>query len=369
MSNKVTIQEDERGLLYRKGSYVKLLQPGVYRPAPFTDTKIEIVEVAKPFAVTGKDIRIFLQDQLLLQQLDVVEVADGEYVLHYEDGKFAGLLRGGIHAYWNVYRRHTFERISLNNPEVPATIPPIVLARLQSHIYVYEVAEYETGILFYNQVMQRELKPGRYAFWREPFQVTVQTVDRRRRQLDLLGQEMMTEDKVTLRMNFVCQYKIVDALKSLAILSYQDQLYVELQLILREYVGTLKLDELLRTKQDISSFVLSRLKMKEAEYGAEFLSAGVKDLILPGDIREMMNAVLYAEKKAQANLITRREETASTRSLLNTAKLMDENETLCRLKELEFLEKICDKVGSISVTGGGGLLEQLNSLIAAKGAK
>lgn len=81
-----------------------------------------------------------------------------------------------------------------------------------------------------------------------------------------------------------------------------------------------------------------------------------------------MNTVLLAEKKAQANLITRREETASTRSLLNTAKLMDENETLYRLKELEFLEKICEKIGSISLTGGSSLLEQLNFLLGSKRA-
>lgn len=82
-------------------------------------------------------------------------------------------------------------------------------------------------------------------------------------------------------------------------------------------------------------------------------------------MKDILNTVLLAEKKAQANLLTRREETASTRSLLNTAKLMDENQTLFRLKELEFLEKICDKIGSISVTGGGDLLERLSSLIGS----
>lgn len=75
-----------------------------------------------------------------------------------------------------------------------------------------------------------------------------------------------------------------------------------------------------------------------------------------------MNTVLVAEKKAQANVITRREEVASTRSLLNTAKLMEENQTLYRLKELEFLEWICERIGSISVIGGN-FLEQLNALL------
>lgn len=98
----------------------------------------------------------------------------------------------------------------------------------------------------------------------------------------------------------------------------------------------------------------------------EIVNAGIKDIILPGEIREIMNTVLVAEKKAQANVIMRREEVASTRSLLNTAKLMEENRTLMRLKEMEYLEKICDKVGSITLNGGKSVLDQLSELAAGR---
>ena len=179
----------------------------------------------------------------------------------------------------------------------------------------------------------------------------------------MTGQEILTEDKVPLRLNFICHYKIVDPFKIIGIKSYEEQIYILLQLILREYVGSLRFDELLAKKQEVGTFVLSRLAEKSGDFGVEFLYAGVKDLILPGDMKEILNTVLIAEKKAQANVITRREEIASTRSLLNTAKLMDENQTLYRLKELEFLEKICEKINNISVLGGGSLLEQLNSAI------
>ena len=120
---------------------------------------------------------------------------------------------------------------------------------------------------------------------------------------------------------------------------------------MREYVGAIKLDDLLAKKQEVGEYVLSRLKEKGGDFGIEFLYAGLKDVILPGEIKEILNTVLIAEKKAQANVITRREEVASTRSLLNTAKLMEENQTLYRLKELEFLEKICDKIGNVSLNG------------------
>ncbi len=62
-------------------------------------------------------------------------------------------------------------------------------------------------------------------------------------------------------------------------------------------------------------------------------------------------------------MIARREEVASTRSLLTTTKLMDENKTLYKLKELEYLEKICEKVGEISINGNMGIIEQLGSFL------
>jgi regulator of protease activity HflC (stomatin/prohibitin superfamily) len=317
----------------------------------------------KPFAVKDKDLVLFLQDEKLLKQLDVILVQDYEYVLQYEEGRFVTVLTPGRYSFWNVIKKYTYQRFDIRNPELPLEVDRVILPKLAAYFQGIVVQSYETGILFYNNVLQRELKPGTYYFWKSAIVVTVKTVDQRQQQMDMTGQEIITEDKVTLRLNFVCQYKIVDPLRSLEIKSFDDQVYIQLQLILREYVGTIKLDELLRMKQEIAVFVLSRLNEKSQDYGVQFLNAGVKDIILPGDIKDILNTVLLAEKKAQANIITRREETASTRSLLNTAKIMDENQTLFRLKELEFLEKICEKIGTISLTGGGNLLEKLNSLL------
>lgn len=75
-------------------------------------------------------------------------------------------------------------------------------------------------------------------------------------------------------------------------------------------------------------------------------------MILPGEMRAILGQVVEAERRAQANLITRREETAATRSLLNTARLLDEHPTLLRLKELEHAERIAEKIGSLTVVGG-----------------
>jgi regulator of protease activity HflC (stomatin/prohibitin superfamily) len=368
MLNKVTIQADERGLLFHKGSYVKKLMPGSYHFSMWSKSTVVVLNIAKPFNVEGKDMKLFLHDEDLVRELDIVRVQDHEYVLYYEDGQFVQLLKPGVYAFWNILKEHTFFHADIRQPELPVEVNRAIIAKLTANVQSYEIASYESGFLFYDHVLQQELPPGKYHFWRGPVSTVVKTIDLRQQQMDLIGQEIMTEDKVSLRLNFVCQYKIVTPLRALEMKSFDEQIHIQLQLMLREYVGTLKLDDLLKRKEDVASFVLSRLREKGEEFGVDFLSAGVKDVVLPGEMRDIINTVLLAEKRAQANLITRREETASTRSLLNTAKLMDENQTLFRLKELEFLERICEKIGSISFTGGGDLLEQLNSLLGERKA-
>ncbi|HET9429730.1 MAG TPA: SPFH domain-containing protein, partial [Chitinophagaceae bacterium] len=122
-------------------------------------------------------------------------------------------------------------------------------------------------------------------------------------------------------------------------------------------------DELLEKKERMAPVVLQQVNEKAVMLGVEVTGFGIRDIILPGDVREIMNQVLVAEKKAQANSIMRREETASTRSLLNTAKLMEDNVMLWKLKEMEYVEKIADKVSAISINGNGTILEQLKQIV------
>jgi regulator of protease activity HflC (stomatin/prohibitin superfamily) len=143
---------------------------------------------------------------------------------------------------------------------------------------------------------------------------------------------------------------------------YDKQLYVAFQLALREYIAGYSFDELLEKKEAIAPYILQRVKANAENLGVEVNGFGIRDVVLPGDVKEIMNKVLIAEKNAQANTIMRREETASTRSLLNTAKLMEENAMLWKLKEMEYVEKIADKISNISVSGSGALVEQLKQI-------
>ena len=135
-----------------------------------------------------------------------------------------------------------------------------------------------------------------------------------------------------------------------------------MQLALRAFIGGFTLDELLARKDTIAKEILENVQVKISDLGLVVADGGIRDVILPGDMKEIMNQVLVAEKKAQANSIMRREETASTRSLLNTAKLMEENEMLWKLKEMEYVEKIADKIGEITISGSGNIIGQLKEI-------
>jgi regulator of protease activity HflC (stomatin/prohibitin superfamily) len=128
-------------------------------------------------------------------------------------------------------------------------------------------------------------------------------------------------------------------------------LYRETQFALRAVVGGRELDAFLTDKDAVASEMEEIVRRRAGALGVEIVSAGVRDVILPGDMKDLMNRVTEAKKAAEANLISRREETAAMRSQANTAKLLENNPTLMRLRELEVLEKIAS-AGNLNIVLG-----------------
>ena len=197
------------------------------------------------------------------------------------------------------------------------------------------------------------LQPGLHAFWKFNRDLRVELVDLRMQALEVAGQEILTKDKVALRINLNAGVRFVDVLAAFAQQAKPlDYLYRELQFGLRAAVGTRTLDELLEDKGSIDRTSPSTSAPRRGPPAWKSTSVGVKDIILPGEMKTILARVVEAEKAAQANVIRRREETAATRSLLNTAKVMEDNPIALRLKELETLEKVTEKIDKISVFGG-----------------
>jgi regulator of protease activity HflC (stomatin/prohibitin superfamily) len=226
------------------------------------------------------------------------------------------------------------------------------VAGVAEAIGTVEVPDTAVGLLIVDGELREVLKPGLTAYWKYQRNLRVEQVDLRVQAMEVSGQEILTRDKVSLRVNLTAMWQVTDAVKARASVSnFVDYVYKELQFALREAVGTRTLDELLTDKSALDREVaLTAVKLEAS--GLAVRSVGVKDVILPGEMKTILNQVVEAEKVAQANLIRRREETAATRSLLNTARLMEANPTLLRLKELETLEKVTEKVDRITVYNG-----------------
>ena len=360
---KIIINQNQKGFLFKNGKYVKMLGAGKYYQG--RGKTIEVVEETDRILLKNCGLDILLSDKAVADAVTVLEVADNEIALHFVNGQFNSVLRRGKHALWNSAGEHTFKMADISNPEVAPDIPEYVFEKIPALYYQkVEVAYYQKALLYVNHNLIKVLDSGTYYFWRGASSIKVDFVDTRLTQLNISGQEGLSLDKVPLRINFVCNYRVTDCVKlKTEINDFEEQMHVAVQLALREYVGKLRLDEILESRKQISASVLSTLKSKEAELFVEIADAGIKDIILPGEVRDIMQTVLLAEKKAQANVIARREEVASTRSLLNTAKLMDENQTLYKLKELEYIERICENINNLNLGGNTDIQTQLTTVL------
>lgn len=350
------------GLVFREGNFLKVLTEGSHWL--WFGEKFIVYDMTQPFTPTV-DLSILLQNKYLAKVLEIIEVKDNEIAFLYEDGIFRKVLKAGRHAFWKSIVRYQSRIFNLDSFKIPEDLDRKILMRPEvlPYIRVHTVESYEKGLLFVDGKFVEQMESGIYYSWKNQNAIIILKMDTRIQQMEISGQEILTKDKAALRINFHAQYKVIDIVKALLqTKDFAKQLYLIMQLAIREYVGTLTLDELLARKESVRPFIIEAASEKVIDIGAEIITCGIRDIILPGEIKTIMNQVLVAEKRAQANIITRREETASTRSLLNTARLMESNEMLFKLKEMEYVEKIAEKIGEITVSGGSKVVDQLKDI-------
>ena len=364
----IEIEDYNIGIYYRNGIYQKKLSEGTYAVSKkYYKNSFLKFDLRTPIIYNETMKKIFESNTDITGDFDIKMVGEKELLLWYQKDIFKGKYLTGEYIFWNKLIENRFELINLNNIEVIDKKYQNILDKVTEIYQKFEIKEYEAGLLIVDNHYKKTLESGVYNFWIGNQKIEIIPVDLRIKQLDMQGQEILTKDKIALRLNFVTQYKIIDPVTNFKeINNLENQIYILLQIKLREYVGTQNLEQLLENKNEIAKYVLERIKSEEKKYGIEFLESGIKDIILPGDIKEILNTVLIVEKTAMANTVKRREETASTRSLLNTAKLMEENQTLYKLKEMEYIEKIVEKIGNIEINGNGNVLEELGKIFFRK---
>ncbi len=367
------IESGSMGVLYRHNTPIDLLAAGTHRFwDPRHELRLEIYDLKDPlWRFEQIDWLCTEHPEWLKDKVQLVETAVNEVAWIRYNGKIHDLLAPQTRQlYWHGYVKVTVERVDMNtNLEVSAKLMRELRNRgntLPLSILSVDVPSYAQGVLTINNADIRLLSAGNYGFYRAGAETLAYvSVDLREQSLDISGQEILTADKVALRLNVGVTWKVSDVLTShRQLVKPAEHLYREVQFALRQVVGTRSLDSLLEDKNSLDREVLAVVVDKLLTQGISITRVGVKDIILPGDMKAILTKVVEAEKAAMANVIRRREETAATRSLLNTAKVMEDNPVALRLKELETLEKITDKIGNISVYGG--LEGVLNNLVKLK---
>jgi regulator of protease activity HflC (stomatin/prohibitin superfamily) len=362
---RIVIAQHERGVFLKDRSIVKILEPGIYHVVDlFGRVGVEVHNLTVPeFNHPYVDVLVKENRDLVNKHFQFIELGEYEVGLVYKNGKLNGVLKPGTRQlYWKGPVEVNVEVLDIQeNFAVPkAKVGLIANARVDSlprevinYLAISEVPDNHVGLLIVDGELVQSLKPGQYAYWKFNRNVKVEQVELRMQAMEVQGQEILTKDKVSLRVNLAAQYQITaPVIARSKLVNIADYIYRELQFALRQAVGTRTLDMLLGDKDELDKVIFTAVKGKVVEFGIDVRSVGIKDVILPGDMKDILNQVVQAEKVAQANIIKRREETAATRSLLNTARLMDDNPTLMRLKELEVLEKVTEKVDKLTVFGG-----------------
>jgi regulator of protease activity HflC (stomatin/prohibitin superfamily) len=363
---RILVHSYELGLCFRNGEFKGLLSPGRYWFFdPLGKLRIELVSQRDPWLVHDK-LDLIVKAEVLTGRAEVVDLKDYQRALVWIDGRFSHVLPPGLYAYWTGLRKVEIEIVDARTVRLEHRLLPIIVRSPMADRVLEScvVEQGRVGVVFRDGEYTETLPPGQYAFWKNVAAIKVMPVDLREQILDLAGQDIMTADKVTLRLNAVITYRVVDARKSVcAVEDARQALYRDAQLALRAVVGTRELDAFLNDKDAVARDMEALVRRRVGEFGLEVLAVGVRDIILPGEMKELLNRVTEARKAAEANLITRREETAAMRSQANTAKLLEGNPTLMRLRELEVLEKVAASAKLNVVLGDKGLANQVVNVL------
>lgn len=371
---RITIKKNERGLLLRNGDFERVLQPGQHWVVTLgANVRIETFAMEQTAFVHGlSDYFMAKEPEVVAQEFVHAALTDSQVGLRYENGLLVEILAPATRKlYWKGLNEVRVDVVDIATSEKLSTALLAKLNQTQlrqrpvaglAGVLLVQVADYHVGVLTVDGKLQDLLGAGAYGFWRYNRQVQLECVDLRSQALEISGQDILTKDKVGLRLNLSATWRFEDVQKAFANTARPAELvYRELQFGLRAAVGTRTLDELLEDKATIDTIVKDFAAQKLMAAGITLEGVGVKDIILPGEMKTILAQVVEAEKSAQANVIRRREETAATRSLLNTAKLMEDNPIALRMKELETLERVAERIDKISVFGG--LDSVLNGLV------
>lgn len=369
-SKKLIVSENHRVIVTRNGKISDILVAGKYR-VKTKDTEFESHDINATGICHSKMENALVKTAPELAEkhlLRLVTKPEELKIIHRDKVLMMVMKPDTKLSLWKDAGPFDIKDISLDGA---TKLDPGLAQRLRRSGQDHEVSSFEVpegfvGLMFVDRAFEKKLPSGQHSFWNTNTRIEVVLVDLRLRAHDVNGQEILTKDRVSLRVNISAEFQVSDPEKAVMLVQdYEEALHRSLQFAFRKTLGALTLDELLSEKISVDSAAADDVRKEMSKIGITVGEIALKDVILPGEMREILNQVVTAQKEAEANVIRRREETNATRSLLNTAKVMAVNPIMLRLKELEAIETISSNVDNLTIHNGTeGLMSTLVNLSA-----
>lgn len=226
------IQFDEIGLVFKNGKFVKVIEEGKFWFFDlFNKIRVDVENQRSAWIVSNEIDQLVLSDQLDGKAM-FIDLKDNERALVWIDGRFDKVLGPGLYGFWNQFRKVEVEVIDANDLRVARKDLEVILKNgsATSYLNVTDIPEGKVGVLFVNGEFSEILPAGKQVFWKEVAKIKIVLIEEREQVMEISGQELMTLDKVTLRLNGQLTYRITDARKSVETVENVDQaIYREAQ--------------------------------------------------------------------------------------------------------------------------------------------
>ena len=353
----IQLDVEHRGVVFSNGCAVAWLDPGRhFLWSRNRNLKIEVLDVETTHIKSSPELRELMPEGAA----EPLEVQVDQLAIVYKNGRPHACVGPGSFLMWQLRAR--VDAKIFDSTSIMTNIPENCWHLVSyDHLQVHTIHPYERGLLYIDGKFEKLMMEGRFAIHTNHRDVTIVRVDMREQEFQINGQEVMTLDKVTIRINLIIKFCVRDALKSHETQAdLKNALYSEVQMAARRQISGAKLERLLEDRHQIREAMVDELAARARQWGVEVMQVDLKDIILPGEMKTLLNRVIEAEKQAEANVILRREETAATRTKANAAKVMAGNETMMRLKELDVLREVAGNISNLTVlVGADDVLDKL----------
>lgn len=233
---------------------------------------------------------------------------------------------------------------------IVALLTAVLLLWSKAAFLKVTIYDYQVGLLYRKGRFQRRLLPGQYRFLKAQSHVVI--LDTRRRELQVPGQEILTQEGAAVKVSLVAEFQVIaPEVAHHQVQSYELSLHTALQLALRTAVAGLTVEGLMAERAQIGEHVLALCQPQLTALGIQLHAVGVRDIMLPAELKRAFAEVLKARQEGQAALERARGEQAALRSLANAARLIEEQPALLQLR---WLQTVGQTTGNSVVVGGVG---------------